>query len=140
MAKYTTGYTLGITKEQLLAVQLRANGVSTKEIASRVFDVRGDDGKVDENKLRKRIALVRKWFKDPKIQNAYREILREFIQETYPRAFLRLAKQIDDGNGWIAQNAANAIINKFSEAVFGEEDKKVVIQFEGLPDLGTPEE
>ena len=38
------------------------------------------------------------------------------------------------------QNAANAIINKFSEAVFGEEDKKVVIQFEGLPDLGTPEE
>ena len=73
MAKFTNGSTLGITKQQLQVVQLLTEGKQPDVIARHLFPVMAEDGvTVDEKKVAKYRALIRRWMRDPKIQEAYR--------------------------------------------------------------------
>ena len=141
MAKITTGYTFGITKQQLQVAELLAEGVKPNEIARICFDIRAEDGvSVDEAKEAKARAKVRRWMRDPKVQEAYRALLREFIVPEFARAAAKLASQIDDPNGWLANKAANDIITRFDAAVMGAEDREITVKVEGMPKMGTPDE
>lgn len=140
MAKYTTGSTLGITKQQMLALQLIADGLSTREVARMVFDTRDDENLAvdDEKKIQKGMEKVRRWLRDPKVQSAYKEVLKEFMFPVVASATKRIAKQVDDPNGWLANKAANDVLSRFMPEILGEDSKQIVVKVEGMPELGAP--
>ena len=140
MAKYTSGATLGITRMQLDVVRMLTEGKQPDAIARHLFPVMAEDGvTVDEKKVAKYRAQIRKWMRDPKIQNAYRELLREFMMPEFANAARKVASQVDDPNGWLANKAANDVLTRFGDAVMGKDDREIVVRVENMPALGTPD-
>ena len=139
MSNFKTGFTLGVTKDQYHALTLRADGKSLEEIAIIIFDVTNENQGTDEEKMWKAINTLRKWFRDPKVVEAYKEIIKETIMPCLSKSLKRLGKQIDDSNGWLANKAANDMLTRYGNFVFDEDDKTIHIQVEGMPELGTPE-
>jgi hypothetical protein len=139
MAKFTTGYTLGVTKTQMLIAQQRAEGESIEKIARLAYDCTDGNGRTDPAKLRQHMSDVRKHLRNPKVQMAYKEILKEFMADFIGPAIKKVGEQVNDSQGWLANKAANDVITRFFPAVLGEEDRKIVVQIEGMPELGTPD-
>lgn len=142
MAKYSTGHALGVTRLQVQALRLFAEGNTARDVARLLFDNRSDDNPaaLDDKKLARNTARVLKWKREPAFVAAYREILREYALEDYGRSMQRLRLQVDDGNAWLANKAANDVLARVAPVVLGEEDKQIVVKVEGMPALGTPEE
>lgn len=140
MAKITTGSTFGCTSKQTLAMQLLAEGHNIKDVAIACFDCVTEDGHqaLDEKKLRKAKATIRKWQQDPKVQACYRAIIYQDAMPAYGKAFQTITKQMDDPNAWLANKAANDVLTRFGPAIMGEEDKQIVVQVQGMPELGEP--
>jgi len=141
MAKYTTGSTLGVTRQQMQAVRLISDGLSTKEVARLVFDVRDDTNPAinDEKKIQRGMEKIRRWMRDPKVMEAYRAVLREAMMPAMGKASAKLVQQIDNGNDWLANKAANDVLTRFGPLVLGEEDKQITVKVEGMPELGAPQ-
>ena len=140
MAKYSNGATLGVTKQQMLVAQMLSEGRHPDQIARICFDVRAADGvSADAKKVAKARALIRKWMRDPKVQEAYQALLREFIMPEFAHAVRRQVSLIDDPNGWLAAQAARDTINRFYDAMMGGEDREIVVRVEGGPVLGKPD-
>lgn len=139
MAKFSTGYTLGVTRQQFLCAMLRSQGHDIDYIAQHAYDCTDGNGNLDPEKLMKHKADVRKNFRNPKVIAAYKEILKEFMADYMGPAIKKIGEQINDSNGWLANKAANDVLTRYLPEVLGEEEKKVVIQFEGMPELGTPD-
>lgn len=141
MAKYTTGSTLGVTRQQMQAVRLISDGLTTKEVARLVFDVRDDTNPAinDEKKIQKGMEKIRRWMRDPKVMEAYRAVLREAMMPAMGKASAKLVQQIDNGNDWLANKAANDVLTRFGPFVLGEEDKQITVKVEGMPELGAPQ-
>lgn len=139
MAKFSTGYTLGITKKQMFIVMRRAEGWDIEKIALFAYDCTDGNGGTDPMKLMAHKADVRKHLRNPKVQAAYKEILKEFMAEFIGPAIKKLGEQVNDEQGWLANKAANDVITRFLAPVVGEEENKIVVQIEGMPELGTPD-
>jgi len=141
MAKYTTGSTLGVTRQQMQAVRLISDGLSTKEVARLVFDVRDDTNPAinDEKKIQRGMEKIRRWMRDPKVMEAYRAVLREAMMPAMGKASAKLVQQIDNGNDWLANKAANDVLTRFGPLVLGEEEKQITVKVEGMPELGAPQ-
>ena len=144
MAKYTSGSTLpGVTRAQMLACQLRFDGEPIEKIAYMCVNCTDGKGHIDEEKHKKAIALVKRWYRNPNVINAYREIMREFMSDITGNAIRALADQVKDAakeSGWLRNKAANDILNRTFNMIFGEEERTIKVQIEGMPALGTPED
>lgn len=141
MAKYTSGSSLGITRIQLLAVQLKADGKSLDWIAKTCFDCTDGAYGLDLDKLKKAKETLRKWYRSPKIQDAYKAIMKEYAKDYAAPAFQRLVEQLDrDDLPWLQNKAANDLLSMAKPMLFEDEDKTVVVKVEGAPDIGTPDE
>lgn len=139
MAKITTGSTFGLTKQQLQAVEMRAEGFTTKQIAMALFDVRDERGaECDPKKLEKAIIKVRSWWNNPRAIELHRALLKEFLGDLAGRAIQKLGQQLDDKNGWLVNKAANDILSK--TGALGDDDKQIVVKVEGMPEIGVPDE
>lgn len=71
----------------------------------------------------------------------YTEVLHSEIMRMYPGALDRLAQQIDDEkNPWLANKAANDIATRYDRLMQKDEGNTVTIKFEGMPEIGVPDE
>ena len=140
MAKYTTGSTLGVSRTEMLVAELMADGKDITYVTRVCFDCLDENGKIDPEKEKKNRAKVRQIMRNPKVIEAHRQLLREFMAPLIGDAVKRIGLQINEKNGWLANKAANDVLSQFKGEVFGEEDKKIVVQLEGAPDLGTPDD
>lgn len=140
MAKITTGSTFGITKQQLLAVQLMADGHSLDDIAICVFDCRDEKGVYnDPAKVRKAKAKLVQWRRSEKVQAAYKALLLEGMMPAIAQAANKLVQQISDPQAWLANKAANDVLTRFMPQLFQSDSNTIVVKVEGMPQLGTPE-
>ena len=139
MAMYTNGSTLGVTKTEMFIIQKMAEGWDVAKIAEYAYDCTDGNGVLDDKKFKKAKANVRKLLRNPKVINAYKEILKEYTTPMIADAMRLLGKQVREEEGWLANKAANDILTRLMPDVFGEADKKVVVQIEGMPKLGTPD-
>jgi len=140
MAKYTSGRSLGITRHQLQALQMRADGKSDQEIARIIFDCTDGNGGADEKKEERAIGIVRKWFKTPRMVDAYRQYMSDLLVSFMGPAVKKLGEELTmPQTPWLENKAANDILSRAFPIVFGEEEKSIVVKVEGMPDLGTPD-
>ena len=141
MAYYTTGYSLGLTKQQFIACECIFNGMNATDAAKHTFDCTYKDGRdgYDEKLVKRYSAKIREWTRDDKFKEAYRELMRELAYSYVGKSVQRIASQMDDKNGWLVNKAAIDILNRFYGAVMGEDDTAVHIKIEGMPELGEPD-
>jgi hypothetical protein len=131
--------TYGVTAAQVQAMRLLLEGKSEEEVAIIAFDVRDETGsEPDPAKVKKAVDVLHKWQRDPKVQECWRRLLVESVRPDIVRALKRIARQIDDENGWLANKAANDLLTRFASQIIGEDENTTVIRVEGLPELGIP--
>ena len=141
MAKITTGGSFNVTEEEMRVAGLLSEGTSTRDIAIILYDCTDGQGGVDNSKVAKYVRKVRRIMENPKVWDAYRGLLREVVAPYLARAMNRIGQQVDEEKDkWLANKAANDVLTRFMPMVLGEDDKKVVIEFEGMPKLGTPDQ
>lgn len=137
MSSYKSTY--GVTAAQVQAMRLLLEGKSEEEVAIIAFDVRDETGsEPDPAKVKKAVEVLHKWQRDPKVQECWRHLLVESVRPDIVRALKRIARQIDDENGWLANKAANDLLTRFASQIIGEDENTTVIRVEGLPELGIP--
>ena len=48
--------------------------------------------------------------------------------------------QLRSDQGWLQNKAANDLLNYGKGQIYGDEERTVHVQIEGLPDIGSPDE
>lgn len=139
-SEYRTGYTLGLSRVQFRAVSLLADGKKLDDIAIICFGCADENGRRDEAKFRKAKATLRKWFKDPKLIEAHKELCKEALMPIMMRSLKKVDALIDDKNGWLGFNAATFFLNKYGSMIFGDDDRSIKVEVVGMPDMGTPDD
>lgn len=133
----STGSTFGISAKELQICRMYLEGAKEKEIMLCVYGVGEDATDTERRKARNKLRDV---IRNPKVQECYRAMLRERAMPATGAAMNKLMEQLDDKSGWLANKAANDVLNKFWPVMMGEEDHSIVVKVEGMPQLGTPDE
>ena len=140
MAKISTGYTYGLTKQQFLACEYAFEGKSAREIARLMFPcLKEGTQEYDDSKVEYYARKIRKWMKDDSFKECYQALLKELAYNTVGFSLRNLQKQLTDSNGWLANKAANDLLNKLYPVVMGENQNELVVKVEGMPELGEPD-
>lgn len=135
MAKISTGWSFGLNARQALAARLQATGVEESEILAVVFNVGPD---ADEKAKKKAKRDLHKWMRMPEYAECYKAIVTEIAMPAYGYAQSKIISQINDKSGWLANKAANDVINMYKPIIMGEDSKQITVKIEGMPDMGEP--
>ena len=117
-----------ISAKQVRAAQLVAEGELTMKAIAAALDI-------SDNTLTK-------WMRDEDVLAEYRKSVREASVASVAKAQRVLEKQLDSGagNGFLAQNAANSILNRHYNTVMGEDRQEVTVRIiGGAPEIGMPD-
>lgn len=115
-----------VTKRMLDAARLLADGKGPREVASELGCAE---------------SSVYRWMDDEDVLAEYRHCLRRGQVRAVAKAQHVLIKQMDSdaGNGFLAQNAASLITNKYADRVMGEDQQEITIHITGgMPLVGMP--
>lgn len=116
-----------VTKRMLDAARLLADGMGPRAVARAVGCSE---------------SSVYRWMEDDDVMNEYRRCMRKAQVEAVAKAQKVLMRQMDSdaGNGFLAQNAASLITNKYADKVMGEDQQEITIHIAGgMPKIGMPD-
>jgi len=125
---------------QINAAELMFRGYTEEQIVREIwgdFDKETDAGR---KKLRNNKARLRNLRNDEKFQEFYRSLITEWRVHHVGKALDTIAKQMDSNQPWLANKAANDVLTHSKELVTGADDNTVLIKFEGMPELGVPDD
>ena len=117
-----------VSTKMLQAARLIADGELSHKAIAAALDI-------SENTLTK-------WKRDEDVLAEYRRCVRDASVAAVAKAQRVLEKQLDSdaGKGFLAQNAANSILNRNYATVMGEDKQEVVVRIVGgMPDIGMPD-
>ena len=116
-----------VTKRMLDAARMLADGMSPPKVAQ--------DLGVSH-------TTVYRWMDYEDVLNEYRRCLRKGQVQAVAKAQRVLMKQMDSdaGNGFLAQNAASLITNRYAGVIMGDDKQEVHVVISGYtPTPGMPE-
>ena len=83
---------------------------------------------------------LRDLLKNETFMEYYRSIITEWNTHSVGPALKKLRSQLDSDKDWLANKAANDILNNTKAIMTGADENTMVVKFEGMPELGEPEE
>lgn len=118
-----------ITMKMMDAARLAAFGYTAKEISQ---------------EMGVPVPTVNSWIQDPGVQDEIRQVIRSSQIMRVTRAQRVLTEQMEErdaGKGFLSQNAANSILNRYEAAVMGEKQQSITINFTSgiMPVIGMPD-
>lgn len=120
---------------QINVADLMFRGFTDDEIVETVWPQKETKNQKDAAKQR-----LRNLRKDERFQEYYRSIITEWSVHNVGKALNKLSQQIDSEKEWLANKAANDVIQQSKALITGADDNSVIIKVEGMPELGVPEE
>jgi hypothetical protein len=120
---------------QINAADMMFRGFTDEQMVRELWPDKETKGQIDAAK--KRLRNLRK---DEKFQEYYRTLVQEWSIHHVGRAFNKLAEQIDSNQPWLANKAANDVLQHSKQMITGMDDGTVVVKVEGMPELGVPED
>jgi hypothetical protein len=142
MAKVTNGHSFGLNVKEALICTLDAYGTKEEEILRVHYGITSASTPTE-----KRLASTKfhKLRGKPGYADCYRSIVNREMLGLYSRSLQVLDKQLDldpksAKDGWLANKAANDVINNYHDTVMGVNSNEVVVRVEGMPMLGKPED
>jgi hypothetical protein len=142
MAKVTNGHSFGLNVKEALICTSDAYGEKEEEILRVHYGITSASTPTE-----KRLASTRfhKLRGKPGYADCYRSIVNREMLGLYSQSLKVLGQQLEidpksKDQGWLANKAANDIINKYHDSVMGVNSNEVVVKVEGMPMLGKPED
>jgi len=119
-------------------IRMEARGIDHNEIIKTLFGQEYLDDPVKKNAAQSKLT---RWRHRPDAQAIWDDEIRNVVRQCIPSAVNRIKKQVDDDNGWLANKAANDVVNLAkTTSIFQSDDKAIKVQIEGMPDIGSPDD
>ena len=119
------------------AAQLVFQGKSNREIAIEILKADPEN----KNDMQAKVKRVKTLLKTDKFQAYYKSMITEWTVHNVGRALTKLTDQLDHDQPWLANKAANDILQRVPKSLFSDEDENTIkVVVEGAPVLGTPED
>lgn len=137
MANYNAQKKDFLKSWQVNAAHYMFSGMTDNEIVVLVWpEVEGNDKKIKYKRQR-----LRNLREDPKFQEYYQTIIREWQVQNIGKALQTISGQLDAKQPWLANKAANDILQHSKEFMSaGDDSNTVVVKFEGGFELGSPDQ
>jgi hypothetical protein len=120
---------------QITAAEMMFHGKTNEEI----IDVCWPNANTDGKRAGKR-RILKKLCEDETFMEYYRSIIKEWTMHSVGPALNKLRSQVDSDKEWLANKAANDVINQSKLVITGADDNTMVVKVEGMPELGEPDE
>lgn len=120
---------------QITAADLMFRGMTDREIIHELWP-----DKTDEKGIRACQQRLKRLRQNEKFQEYYRSLVQEWSVHHVGKAFNKLVEQIDSNQPWLANKAANDVIQHSKQMLTGMDDGTMVVKIEGMPELGTPDD
>jgi len=120
---------------QINAADMMFRGYTDEEMVKELWPQ-----KTEKNQIQAAKQRLQRLRKDEKFQEYYRTLIQQWSIAHVGRALRKLSEQIDSNQPWLANKAANDVLQQSKALTSGVDDGTVVIKVEGMPELGTPDE
>jgi hypothetical protein len=121
-----------------LFIRMEARGEDHEDILHQIFGITPESTKDERHAAQE---MMHRWRHRPDAKAIWDDEIRQVIQRCIPRAVQRISKQIDSKEGWLANKAANDVVNLAkTTSVFQGDDKALTVKIEGMPDIGSPDD
>ena len=127
-----------LTAQQELFIRLSAQGKSRKEIFQEVFKM--DMDTASANEINAIDVKMSRWRKLPEFESIWKDEVRQILYGCTAEAVQVIKGQLRSDQGWLQNKAANDLLNYGKSQIYGDEEKTVHVQIEGLPDIGSPDD
>lgn len=119
-------------------IRMEARGEPHDVVLREIF---GEDAVTDKKKKNAAESAMDRWRHRPDYQGIWDDEMKARVRRRVPAAVSRIDKQVDEDNGWLANKAANDMINLArTVGVFQSDEKAINVHIEGMPELGSPDE
>ena len=102
------------------------------------LNIYNEDGTIDKKKRAKARRKLSDLKQTGRFMEFYRSLVTELQVHAYGKALHKIVEQIDCGQPWLENKAANDVLSRISHNVMGDDENTVTVKIEGMPELGTP--
>lgn len=127
-----------LNAKQELFIRMSARGCSRREIMQEVFGV--DLDTAPANVITAKDVQMHRWRKLPEFDSVWKDEVRTILQACSSEAISVIREQMRSEEGWLRNKAAMDLLNYGKGQIYGEDDKTVHVQIEGLPEIGSPDQ
>jgi hypothetical protein len=119
-------------------LRMEARGEDHDTVLREIF---GEEYVTDPVKKNAAESKMHRWRHRDDAQAIWDDEIRSIVKQCIPSAVNRIKKQVDDDNGWLANKAANDVVNLAkTTSIFQSDEKAINVKIEGLPDIGSPDD
>ena len=127
-----------LTADQERFARMSAQGCSRAEIMKVIFGL--ELGVSPENEIHAADAKMCRWRKHPDFEPTWKDEVRSILYGCTSEAIQVIRKQMREKDDWLQNKAANDLLNYGKGQIYGDEERTVHVQIEGLPDIGSPDD
>ena len=127
---------------QMQAANMIFRGASNDELIRQFWSDKLDAAK--DEKDRKRIysnctSRLYNLKRNPKFVEYYKSLVTEWSVHNVGKALTKLSSQIDSDQEWLANKAANDILQRGIKMAGFDDENTITVKIEGMPELGSPD-
>jgi hypothetical protein len=127
-----------LTADQERFIRMSAQGRGRQEILKTIFGL--DLGTAPENEIHNADNKMSRWRKLPEFESMWKDEVRQILYGCTAEAVQVIKGQLRSDQGWLQNKAANDLLNYGKSQIYGDEEKTVHVQIEGMPDVGSPDD
>ena len=127
-----------LTADQERFIRMSAQGKSRAEILKAIFNL--DIGSSPENEIHNADNKMSRWRKLPEFESIWKDEVKQILYGCTAEAVQVIKGQLRSDQGWLQNKAANDLLNYGKGQIYGDEERTVHVQIEGLPDIGSPDD
>ena len=131
-------YKQPLTANQEKFVRLSAQGKSRPEILREVFGL--DIETSPDNAIANADNKMSRWRKHPDFEKVWKDEVRTILYGCTAEAVQVIKSQLKSDQGWLQNKAANDLLNYGKNQIYGDEERTVHVQIDGLPEIGSPDD
>ena len=127
-----------LTADQERFIRMSAQGCGRQEILKAIFGL--DIGTSPENEIHNADNKMSRWRKLPEFESIWKDEVRQILYGCTAEAVQVIKGQLRSDQGWLQNKAANDLLNYGKSQIYGDEEKTVHVQIDGMPDIGSPDD
>ena len=127
-----------LNAKQELFIRMTARAESRKDIMKDVFDI--DIDTAPQNVIHAADSKMSRWRSLPEFDSVWKDEVRTVLKACSSEAISIIRDQMRSEEGWLRNKAAMDLLNYGKGQIYGEDDKTVHVQIEGLPEIGSPDQ
>lgn len=127
-----------LNAKQELFIRMTARAEPRRDILKAVFDI--DVDTAPANEIHNADCKMSRWRSLPEFEGIWKDEVKKVLYACTSEAVQVIKGQLRSDQGWLQNKAANDLLNYGKQQIYGDEERTVHVQIEGMPDIGSPED